>query len=160
MQSEDLLPELKRVRTILESHYRDMCDFEFTVQQGRLYVLSVRPGKRSSEAAIRIACDLFIERRITGSELLSRVSPRHVQDALRPAIIPTEGVRVIGMGIGASTGIATGIVALSTEAALRVKQQAKTPLLLRSECTPDDIPGLDASCGVVSFRGASRGTRQ
>src|SRR5580700_2931988 len=102
MPPEDFMPQLREVRDKLEAHYHDMCAFDFTVEEGKLYILSARPGRRTPEATLRVAMDLFIEGQITGSELVRRLTPVTIQEALRPVIDPGVKLRVIGTGTGAS----------------------------------------------------------
>jgi phosphohistidine swiveling domain-containing protein len=148
-----LLPNLRKLAEKLESHFQDMCDFEFTVQEGKLYVLGARIGKRTPQAGLRIATDLFLERKITGKELVSRIEPDQVKAVLKPTIVPNPGLHELGRGLPASSGAATGIAAFSAEESIRVRAAGGAPIFVCEEVVPDDIHGLEASAAVVSFLG-------
>ncbi len=157
MDSDDILPQLRDARTKLECYVEDMCDFEFTVQEGKLYVLNARRGSRTPIAALRIATDLFLERRITGKELVKRVAPHHVEKLLQPTISSHAKLRVLGTGQPASAGAASGTAALSSDSAIALRSSGKVPILLGREFVPDDIHGMEVSAGIVSFVGGMTG---
>jgi pyruvate,orthophosphate dikinase len=139
----DLLDALARV----EAYYRDACYLEFTIESGRLWLLQARPGRFGGEAAVRVATDLADAGTIDRREALLRVSPRHLAPIERVA----SGV-VLARGIGAGPGVATGAVATSADAAIRMVAEAPV-ILVRPETSPLDLPGLAAAVGVVTARG-------
>ena len=130
-----------------------MCDFEFTMQEGKIFVLRARVAKRAPAAAVRIATDLFLEGKIDGRTLISRIEPSAVEEVLKPTPIINSNIRELGRGLPASSGAATGVAAFSADSVLRLRKRGMPAVLLRPELVPDDIHGLEASVGVVSFLG-------
>jgi len=154
---EEALPEVfvqfKSVVEKLEKHYRDMQDIEFTVEQGRLYMLQTRNGKRTAKAALKIAVDLASEGLIGESEAVMRVEPASLDQLLHPTIDPSSPRDVIASGLPASPGAATGKVVFTAEEAERLGSAGEAVILVREETSPEDIRGMDAARGVVTARG-------
>jgi pyruvate,orthophosphate dikinase len=150
---------LERIRHILEKHFRDMMDIEFTIQQGKLYMLQCRVGKRTAFAAIKIAVDMVEERLITEKEALARIEPDQLNQLLRPIFDPAEkegavkSGRLLAKGLNAGPGAATGrIVFNSVDAEAWVKRGEKV-ILTRIETSPEDIKGMNAAEGILTARG-------
>ncbi|GAA2161698.1 pyruvate, phosphate dikinase [Pedococcus bigeumensis] len=150
-------PELHRQLlahlTTLERHYRDLCDVEFTVEDGRLWLLQTRVGKRSPAAAFRIAADLADEGLITVDEALWRVDGHQLESLLHPRFADLDGQRPLATGLPASPGAAVGVVAFDAAAAVAARARGQAPVLVRMETSPDDLAGMIASEAVVTARG-------
>jgi pyruvate, orthophosphate dikinase len=153
MEPEDLLPQLRDISAKLESAFQDMCDFEFTVQDGKLYVLGFRVGERTQVADFRIATDLFLEGKITGKTLVSRIEPAAIEKLLEPRVIIDSNVRELGRGLAASPGAARGPAAFSADKVVALRKRGNPAVFLCREMAPEDIHGVDASVGIVSFSG-------
>jgi len=145
--------ELVRACRLLEDHYHDMQDIEFTVQQGRLYLLQTRTGKRTAHAAIKIAHDLVSGERISREEALRRVESEQVVKLLHRTIDPDAQVDVLARGLPASPGAASGTVVFDADVAERMGNEGKRVILVRPETTPDDIHGIVPAEGVLTSRG-------
>ncbi len=145
--------ELLAVREKLESHYCDMQDIEFTVQQNKLYMLQTRSGKRSAAAALKIAVDLVKEKRITQDEALMLVSPESLDQLLHPTLDPKATKNVLGTGLPASPGAATGQVCFSPDEAEELSKKDIDVILCRTETSPEDIHGMHAAKGILTTRG-------
>ena len=145
--------ELKRIEAILEKHYRDMQDLEFTVEQGKLWMLQTRSGKRTAKAAIRIAVELAQERLISRGEAVMRVDPAALDQLLHPTIDPAAERVVIATGLPASPGAACGEIVFSSEDAELLKSQGHKVILVRVETSPEDIHGMHAAEGILTTRG-------
>ncbi len=144
--------QLRAITSRLEKHYRDVQDFEFTVQEGVLYMLQTRTGKRTAPAAVKIAVDMVKEGLITKEEAVLRVEPASLDQLLHPVIDPKAKIEVITRGLPASPGAASGKVVFTADEA--VEQAKKGPVILvRPETTPDDIHGMDAAKGIITARG-------
>jgi len=154
---EEALPEVfaqfKEVVGRLEKHYRDMQDIEFTVEQGRLYMLQTRNGKRTAKAALKVAVDLANEGLITKAEAVMRVDPSSLDQLLHPTIDPASQRDVIATGLPASPGAATGKVVFTAEEAEKLGGSGEAVILVREETSPEDIRGMDAARGIVTARG-------
>ena len=137
----------------LEQHYRDMQDIEFTVEQGRLYMLQTRSGKRTAKAALRIAVDLANEGLIQQSEAVGRVDPASLDQLLHPTIDPAAQRDVVASGLPASPGAATGKVVFDSAEAERLGSQGEAVILVRDETSPEDIHGMHAARAIVTARG-------
>ncbi|PTM59465.1 pyruvate, phosphate dikinase [Desmospora activa] len=137
----------------LEAHYRDMQDIEFTVEQGKLYLLQTRSGKRTAHAAVKIAVDLVEEGVITKEEALMRVDPDQLDQILHRRIDPEAKLDVLTKGLPASPGAASGQVVFEADTAERWAQTGKKVILVRPETTPEDIHGIVAAQGVLTTRG-------
>jgi pyruvate,orthophosphate dikinase len=154
---EEALPavfaEFKSVVERLESHYRDMQDIEFTVEQGKLYMLQTRNGKRTAKAALKVAVDMARAGVITEAEAVSRVEPASLDQLLHPTIDPAAQRDVIASGLPASPGAATGKVVFDSGEAERLGQAGEAVILVRDETSPEDIHGMHAARGVITARG-------
>jgi len=145
--------ELYRTQSLLESHYRDMQDLEFTIQEGRLFMLQTRSGKRTGRASIKIAVDMVHEDLITEAEALMRVTPEHVEAFLHPMIDPAAKQDIVASGLPASPGGATGKVVFSAEEAVEVAATGEPVILVRRETTPEDIHGMRVAQGILTELG-------
>ena len=154
---EEALPEVftqfKSVVEKLEKHYRDMQDIEFTVEQGRLYMLQTRNGKRTAKAALKVAVDLANEGLITKEEAVMRVEPASLDQLLHPTIDPASPRDVITTGLPASPGAATGKIVFNSDEAERLGSAGESVILVRDETSPEDIHGMHAARGIVTARG-------
>ena len=154
----DVMPaaykQLRKITKSLEKHYRDVQDFEFTIQDSKLYMLQTRNGKRTGPAAINIAVDMVKERLITRQEAVLRVEPQQLDQLLHPVMEPAakKSLTLLAKGLPASPGAAVGTVVFSADDA--VKYAAKGPVVLvRGETTPDDIHGMEVAKGILTSRG-------
>ena len=145
--------ELVRIYGLLERHYRDMQDLEFTVEQGKLWMLQTRSGKRTAKAALRIAVELANEKLITKQEAVTRVDPASLDQLLHPTIDPNAERKVIATGLPASPGAASGEIVFSSDEAENLKSQGRRVILVRVETSPEDIHGMHASEGILTTRG-------
>jgi pyruvate,orthophosphate dikinase len=145
--------ELTRIHGLLERHYRDMQDLEFTVEQGKLWMLQTRSGKRTAKAALRIAVELANERLITKEEAVARIEPASLDQLLHPTIDPNAERRVIATGLPASPGAASGEIVFSSDEATRLKADGRKVILVRIETSPEDIHGMHAAEGILTTRG-------
>ena len=145
--------ELVRVAEILEKHYRDMQDMEFTIEKGKLYMLQTRTGKRTAAAAVKIAVDMVKEGLITKEEAIMRVTPEQIETLLHKRIDPAAEKVLIAKGLPASPGAATGMVVFDTQEAVKLSEEGKKVILVRPETTPDDLHGMVASQGILTSRG-------
>jgi pyruvate,orthophosphate dikinase len=154
---EEALPEVfaqfKSVVEKLEKHYRDMQDIEFTVEQGRLYMLQTRNGKRTAKAALKIAVDLANDGVISKAEAVMRVEPASLDQLLHPTIDPASPREVIAAGLPASPGAATGQIVFSAEEAEHLGLAGEAVILVRDETSPEDIRGMDAARAILTARG-------
>ncbi|MBX4896540.1 pyruvate, phosphate dikinase [Rhizobium bangladeshense] len=154
---EKLMPEafheLSRICTELEVHYRDMQDIEFTIERGKLWMLQTRSGKRSTRAAMRIAVDMVDEGVITEEEAVLRIEPSSLDQLLHPTIDPRVNRQVIGTGLPASPGAATGAIVFTAEEAVEAEAEGRKVILLRVETSPEDIHGMHAAEGILTTRG-------
>ena len=145
--------ELKRIYNVLVRHYRDMQDLEFTVEQGKLWMLQTRSGKRTAKAALRIAVELANEGLISKSDAVLRVDPLSLDQLLHPTIDPRAHRRVIATGLPASPGAASGEIVFSPDEAAQLKSDGKKVVLVRVETSPEDIHGMHAAEGILTTRG-------
>ncbi|MBX5048888.1 pyruvate, phosphate dikinase [Rhizobium lentis] len=154
---EKLMPEafheLSRICAELETHYRDMQDIEFTIERGRLWMLQTRAGKRSTRAAMKIAVDMVDEGVITEEEAVLRIEPSSLDQLLHPTIDPRVTRQVIGAGLPASPGAATGAIVFTAEEAVEAEAEGRKVILLRVETSPEDIHGMHAAEGILTTRG-------
>ncbi|MGV8929398.1 MAG: pyruvate, phosphate dikinase [Brevundimonas sp.] len=137
----------------LEGHYRDMQDIEFTVEQGRLWMLQTRNGKRTAKSALKIAVDLAAEGVITEEEAISRVEPSALDQLLHPTLDPKALRTVVAAGLPASPGAATGKIVFDADEAERMSQLGDAVILVREETSPEDIHGMHAARGILTARG-------
>ena len=151
--------ELDKIRKTLERHYRDMNDIEFTIQQGKLFMLQCRIGKRTAFAAIKIAVDMVEEKLITDKDALKRIEPDQLNQLLRPVFDLKEkesavkGGRLLAKGLNAGPGAATGRVVFNAPDAEAWKKKGELVILTRIETSPEDIKGMDAAEGILTARG-------
>ena len=147
--------EFKKVCQILEEHYRDMQDMEFTVEHGKLYMLQTRNGKRTAKAALKIACDLVDEGMRTEEEAVAMIDPRNLDTLLHPQFEDKalKEATPIGKGLGASPGAACGQIVFSAEDAENWAAKKKKVILVRLETSPEDITGMKVAQGILTVRG-------
>ncbi|MBM3284636.1 MAG: pyruvate, phosphate dikinase, partial [Candidatus Aminicenantes bacterium] len=147
--------ELKDITTNLERHYGDVQDFEFTIQGGKLYMLQTRNGKRTGQAAVRIAVDMVEEGLISREKALLQIEPDALNQLLHPVFVAEEKVKhdVLAKGLAASPGAAAGQVVFTAEEAVERKKSGHKVILVRSETSPDDIHGMSASQGILTATG-------
>ena len=145
--------QLERIFGILEQHYRDMMDIEFTIEQGKLYMLQTRVGKRTATAALKIAVDLEREGVITREEALLRINPAQLDQLMHPQIAKGAERNVIAHGLNASPGAAVGGIVFSAADAVAEKEAGRDCVLVRWETTPDDLAGMTAAKGILTSHG-------
>lgn len=147
--------QLMKIAGTLEKHFKDMQDFEFTIEKGKLYFLQTRNGKRTGIAALKIAYDMVREKLITKEEAISRIEPEHLEQFLFPIFNPEEKEKheIIATGLAASPGAVSGAVSLDADTAVRFSSEGKNTILVRKETSADDIKGMAASKGVLTARG-------
>ena len=147
--------QFKEVCKTLETHYRDMQDLEFTVEHGKLYMLQTRNGKRTAQAALKIACDLVDEGHKTEAEAVAMIDPRNLDTLLHPQFdaAAIKAATPIGKGLGASPGAACGKVVFTADDAEAWNERGEKVVLVRLETSPEDITGMKASQGILTVRG-------
>ncbi|MGI6704436.1 MAG: pyruvate, phosphate dikinase [Clostridia bacterium] len=151
----DVHKQFREIAKLLEKHYRDMQDIEFTVEKGKLYILQTRNGKRTAAAAVKVAVDLVEEGLITKEEALMRVPPGQLDQLLHPNfdVRVLEKAEFLAQGLPASPGAATGAVYFTAEEAVKAAQAGAKVILVRQETSPEDIEGMDAAEGILTSRG-------
>jgi pyruvate,orthophosphate dikinase len=149
----DVHSELVAIFKRLESHFKDMQDVEFTVQNGRVFILQARAGKRTVEAAIKIAVDMVAEGMIDETEALLRIEPASLEHLLHPTLDPRARMKVLTKGLPASPGAASGEIAFSADRAEALAAQGKDVVLVRMETSPEDIHGMYAARAILTSRG-------
>ena len=154
---EEAMPEtygeLARVFDLLETHYRDMQDIEFTVERGKLWMLQTRSGKRTAKAALKIAVDMANEGLISRDEAVSRVDPMALDQLLHPTLDPDAPRDVLTSGLPASPGAASGAIVFDADTAESQNEMGKAVILVRIETSPEDIHGMHAAKGILTARG-------
>ena len=150
---EEAGEELERVFGILENHYRDMMDIEFTIEQGKLFMLQTRVGKRTAAAALKVAIDMEAEGLITKQEALLRVDPSQLDQLLHPQFDTKADYRVLAKGLNASPGAAVGGIVFSSADAVKAADEGKDVILVRWETNPDDLAGMVAAKGILTSHG-------
>ena len=145
--------ELAKVFDLLETHYRDMQDIEFTVQQGKLWMLQTRSGKRTAKAALKIAVDMAEEGLITRDEAVARVDPQALDQLLHPTLDPKAVRDVLTKGLPASPGAASGFAVFDSDTAEKRATAGDSVILIRTETSPEDIHGMHAARGILTARG-------
>ena len=145
--------ELERVFTILENHYRDMCDIEFTIEQGRLWMLQTRVGKRTATAALKIAIEMVGEGLITREEAVRRIDPGQLDQLLHPQFDANAELDILARGLNASPGAAVGEIVFSSDDAVARAAEGHPVVLVRWETNPDDLKGMVAAEGVLTSHG-------
>jgi pyruvate, orthophosphate dikinase len=149
----DAFAELTRIYTMLEKHYRDMQDMEFTVERGKLWMLQTRGGKRTAKAALKIAVELANEGLISKKDAVSRIDPASLDQLLHPTIDPQAKRDVIATGLPASPGAASGEIVFSSDEAAKLQADGRKVILVRIETSPEDIHGMHAAEGILTTRG-------
>jgi len=154
---EEAMPEayaeLKKIGDRLEAHYRDMQDVEFTVQEGKLFMLQTRNGKRTAEAALKVAVDMVGEGLIDKRAAVGRVDPAALDQLLHPTLDPDAPRQQIAVGLAASPGAATGELAFTADEAEKLAADGQSVILVRTETSPEDIHGMHAARGILTARG-------
>ena len=150
---EEAGEQLEGIFTLLEDHFRDMCDIEFTIEQGKLYMLQTRVGKRTAAAAIRIAIEMVEEGLITKQEAVQRVSPEQLDQLLHPQFNNDAAYDVLARGLNASPGAAVGEAVFSSDAAVAAAAEGRKCVLVRWETNPDDLAGMIAAEGILTSHG-------
>ncbi len=145
--------ELDRIYKRLEKHYKDMLDIEFTVQEGKLYMLQTRVGKRTAASALRIAIDMVKEKLIDKKTAILRIDPQQIDQLLHPMIDPKAQIKVVAKGLPASPGAAVGKVIFTAEEAEKAGEKGEKVILVRTETSPEDIGGMHAAQGILTARG-------
>ncbi len=145
--------ELNTIYKKLEKHYKDMLDIEFTVQEGKLYMLQTRVGKRTAAAALKIAIDMVKEKMIDKKTAILRIDPQQLDQLLHPMIDPRAEIKVIAKGLPASPGAAVGKVVFTAEDAEKAAEKGEKVILVRTETSPEDIGGMNAAQGILTARG-------
>ncbi len=157
LSMEEAMPavygELARVFAILETHYRDMQDIEFTVERGTLWMLQTRSGKRTAKAALKIAVDMANGGLITRDEAVARVDPSALDQLLHPTLDPSAARDVLAKGLPASPGAASGIAVFDSDVAEKRAEMGDAVILVRMETSPEDIHGMHAAKGILTARG-------
>jgi len=144
--------QLREFTTRLEQHYKDVQDFEFTIQEGKLYMLQTRNGKRTGPAAVKIAVEMVHEGLLTPQEALLRIEPEQLNQMLHPVLDESKPLKAIAKGLPASPGAAVGRVVFTADEAV-VKGKAQPVILVRGETVPDDIHGMEVAVGILTSRG-------
>jgi pyruvate,orthophosphate dikinase len=144
--------QLREITDRLERHYRDMQDFEFTIQEGRLYMLQTRNGKRTGKAAVKIGADMVQEGLIAPEEAVMRVEPSQLDQLLHPILDPKAKAKELAQGLPASPGAVSGRIVFSAEDAVEKAKEGKV-ILVRKETIPDDIHGMEVAVGILTSRG-------
>lgn len=158
-QLKEVMPhaydEFVEICDILEKHYKDMQDMEFTIENEKLYMLQTRNGKRTADAALKIACDMVDEGLLTKDEALLRVDPLQLDSLLHPQFVKSdlEKAKVLTTGLPASPGAATGEIVFTAEEATKEAALGKSVILVRLETSPEDIEGMNVSAGILTARG-------
>lgn len=150
---EEAGEELEGIFKVLEDHFRDMCDIEFTIEQGTLYMLQTRVGKRTAAAALRIAIDMEKEGLITREEAVARVNPDQLDQLLHPQFDKNASYDILAKGLNASPGAAVGEAVFSSDDAVAAANEGRKCVLVRWETNPDDLPGMIAAEGILTSHG-------
>jgi pyruvate, orthophosphate dikinase len=148
----DCYKQLREITTNLEKHYRDMQDFEFTIQDNKLYMLQTRNGKRTGKAAVKVAADMVKEGLITPEDAVMRVEPSQLDQLLHPILDPKAKVKELAQGLPASPGAVSGRIVFSAEDAVEKVSEGRV-ILVRKETVPDDIHGMEVAVGILTSRG-------
>ncbi len=152
-QMPEVYRQLVEIYQKLERHYRDMQDIEFTIEEGKLYMLQTRTGKRTAQAAVRIAVEMVREGLIDERTAVTRVEPAQLDQLLHPRIDPDQDLEVIAKGLPASPGAAVGEVVFTAEHAIEEVAKGRKVILVRAETSPDDVGGMHAAEGILTARG-------
>src|SRR3990172_7576531 len=149
----DVYAQLVKYKNTLEKHFRDVQDIEFTIQENRLFMLQTRNGKRTTQAAVKVAVDMVEERLIDKKTAISRINPNELDQLLHPTFDPKAKKEVIAVGLPASPGAATGKVVFSAEDAEKLAEKKEKVILVRKETSPEDIGGMHVAKGILTTRG-------
>jgi len=149
----EMYQEFSRITQLLETHYRDMQDLEFTVERGKLWMLQTRNGKRTTKAALKVAIDMANEGLITKQEAVLRVEPASLDQLLHPTIDPKAERKIVATGLPASPGAASGEIVFNSDEAEQLKAAGRKVILVRVETSPEDIHGMHAAEGILTTRG-------
>jgi len=149
----EIYKQFEDIAMLLENHYRDMQDIEFTIEKGRLFILQCRSGKRTGVAAVKIAVDMVNEGLITKDDALTRVAPEALEQLLHPRIKSVGSAKPVARGLNAGPGGASGKVALDSKTAIKMSDMGEDVILVRKETNPDDLGGMLASKGVLTQLG-------
>jgi pyruvate,orthophosphate dikinase len=149
----EVFAEFVRVTHLLERHYRDMQDMEFTVERGKLWMLQTRNGKRTAKASLRIAVEMANDGLLTKEEAITRVDPASLDQLLHPTIDPKAERKVVASGLPASPGAASGEIVFTSDEAEQLKNAGRKVILVRVETSPEDIHGMHAAEGILTTRG-------
>jgi pyruvate,orthophosphate dikinase len=149
----DVYTLLVKYKNTLEKHFRDVQDIEFTIQENRLFMLQTRNGKRTTQAAVKIAVDMVKERLIDKKTAISRINPNELDQLLHPTFDPKAKKDIVAVGLPASPGAATGKVVFSAEDAEKLAEKKEKVILVRKETSPEDIGGMHVSKGILTTRG-------
>ncbi|MBN2100534.1 pyruvate, phosphate dikinase [Candidatus Dojkabacteria bacterium] len=149
----EIYQQIKEIFTVLENHYKDMIDLEFTIEEGQLYMLQNRVGKRTGKAAVKIAVDMVGEKMINKNEAIMRVDPNSLDQLLHPMVDPKADKEIIATGLPASPGAVSGQVVFTADDAVSWKEQGKDVILVRTETSPEDIEGMNSAQGILTARG-------
>lgn len=149
----EVYKELLSITQRLEKHYRDVQDFEFTIEKGKLYFLQTRTGKRTAQSAVKIAGDMVKEGLISREEALMRIEPEQLDQLLHRRIDPNAEVEVLARGLPASPGAATGMIVFSADRAVQLSKDGEKVILVRQETSPEDIHGMAVAQGILTSRG-------
>jgi len=149
----EIYAQLDEIKERLEHHFKEMEDIEFTIQQGKLYMLQTRTGKRTAAAAVKIAIDMYNEGLITKEEAILKVDPEQLDQLLHPMIDPNEKVKAVAKALPASPGAAVGKVVFTAEHAEEMAGAGEKVILVRNETSPEDIGGMHAAQGILTARG-------
>lgn len=148
-----IFDELVEITQRLERHYKDVQDFEFTIEKGKLYLLQTRTGKRTIQAAVKMACDMVEEGLIDKEEALLRIEAGQLEQLLHPRIDPDAELEVLAEGLPASPGAAAGTIVFTADRAVEITQDGEKVILVRKETSPDDIHGMAVAQGILTARG-------
>src|SRR5215470_7658134 len=148
----DCYKQLREITDRLEKHYRDMQDFEFTIQESKLYMLQTRNGKRTGKAAVKVAADMVKEGLISPDEAIMRVEPTQLDQLLHPILDPKAQAKPFAQGLPASPGAVSGRIVFTADEAVEMAPSGKV-ILVRKETAPDDIHGMDVAVGILTSRG-------
>ncbi len=151
----DLYNEFDKISQLLEKHYQDMQDMEFTIEDNKLYMLQTRSGKRTAQAALKIACDLVDEGIIDRKQALMKVEPKQLDALLHPQFnqVELESAKVVARGLPASPGAACGMIVFDAQKAINYNQKGHDVILVRLETSPEDIEGMHVASGILTIRG-------
>lgn len=155
VDNDKVYAELMAIFKKLENHYRDMQDVEFTIENGKLFILQTRNGKRTAFAAVRVAVEMVSETLITEKEAVCRVEAESLDQLLHPTLVASakKDFKVIAKGLPASPGAASGEVVFTAERAVELAEQTKKVILVRAETSPEDLAGMNAAMGILTARG-------